>query len=403
MPETVVTELFADFEADALPTFRPPGVAVARRRVRERRWRRRGLLAGLAALLVGAPTGVLAVDGRDAAPRPTPPALGSGPLPERTVTVPGATGRLTDLRFVDARHAWALLDGCTREAMVDCRQTVAWTSDGGVTWQGRGIPDSDGSGQLMPYDPEQLVVATDREYLLLSSRFFASPADSVRRVPTGAAPPLGAQSAWASPSGFRLTCPGEQQECARFQLVRVGSGKAWQQPPLSLDADAGPQLVEGGDGRLWVTTMKEGRSTVVVSDNDGITWQRLPAVPAEARPAVSPDGTEVWLVDSGRGGVWRLVGARWQQRPGLPNVPLDGGFAAAGAGAILVNSHGRIGYWIDGRYVDQPDLRDALAHSGSSVVTVNSLPDGTIVLKGDDAWRIVGVGSGVDRTWTRFS
>ncbi|MGC5018785.1 hypothetical protein [Micromonospora sp. DT47] len=401
MRETAVTELFAELEADAVRTFRPPGATAAQRRVRERRHLRRGLLAGIAALLVGAPAGAYAVAGRDDAPRPTPPTVVSAPLSERKVTMPGAAGTLTDLRFVDARHGWALFDTCTRQAPTDCRRTVGRTTDGGVTWQSQQLPVSDGGAQLIPYDAERLTVATNREYLETTDG-----GETFARYAAGT-PPLSARFASASPSGFRLACPAEQKErgedCKRFQLAKVGPGPLRRQPPLSLDTDAAPQLIEGGDGRLWLATMKDGRSIVVVSDNRGITWQRLPVVNAPAMLAVSPDGKEVWLVDSGQGGVWRLAGDRWQQRPALPNVPIDGGFAAAGEGAIFVNSHGRVGFWVDGRYVDQPELRTALASSGSSVVGVGSLRDGTIVLQGDGAWRIVGVGSGVDRTWTRFS
>ncbi|MBQ0891533.1 hypothetical protein KBX37_00170 [Micromonospora sp. U56] len=400
MRETALDEMFAEFEADALTIFRPPGVAAAQRRVRARRRRRRGLLAGLVALLVGAPTGALAVAGRDDRP-PTPPTPTPGRLTERKVVVPGAAGALVDLRFVDARHGWALFDTCTREAPTDCRRTLGRTTDGGATWQGAALPVGDGGAQLMPVDERTLAVATGGRFLVTTDggkTFTSRP---------GGPPYRDAWSVAETRSGFRLACPAEQEargeDCDRFHLARLGRVPARTQPPLALDTNTRVDLVEGGDGRLWLASLRDGQATVVVSADGAATWRKLPPLTASATLTVSPDGGDAWLVDDRRGAVWRLVGDQWQPRPGMPHAPVDGGFAAAGDGAIFANSHGRVGFWVDGGYVDQPALRDALAHSGSSVVQVGRLTDGTLVLQGDGVWRIVGVGSGVDRTWTWFS
>ncbi|MGN9803241.1 hypothetical protein [Micromonospora sp. L32] len=398
MRETALDEMFAEFEADARTVIRPPGVAAAQARVRARRRRRRGLLAGMIALLLGGPAGAFAVAGRHDGP-PTPPEPPA--MARRTVVVPGAVGELADLEFVDARHGWALFTTCTREAPTGCRRTLGRTTDGGATWQGSALPVSDGGAYLDALDGQTATVVTGQEFHVTTDggRTFTRHPESE--------PPLEQRASPNSPSGFRLACPPELeargQDCASFHLARVDSRPVRQQPPLTLDRGSAADLVEGNDGRLWVSTMTDGRTTVVVSADQARTWRKLPSVAAEGRPVVSPEGTDVWLVDGAERAVWHLVGDEWQPRPELPHRLSANGVAAAGEGAILVNSFGRVGFYVNGSYVDQPALRDALAHSGSSEVALRALRDGTLVLQGEGAWRIVGVGSGTDRTWTWFS
>lgn len=406
MRDTALEEKFAELEADALTIFRPPGVAAAQRRVRQRRRWRRGLLAGITALLVGTPAGALAVAGRhDRLPitPPSPTVTPAGALTERKVVVPGAAGGLTDLRFVDARHGWALFDTCTRETPTGCRRTVGRTTDGGATWQGRELPVTDGMAYLQPRDDRTLTVVAGQRYLVttdggatFTSHRVETPAEAARVAP-------------ASPSGFRLACPADKealgQDCARFHLARVDDAPVPRQPPLALDADAAAQLVEGGDGRLWLATMKNGRSTVVVTDDQAKSWRKLSPVPAPAFLTVSPDGAEAWLVDGSQGGsVWRLAGDRWQQRPGLPDdTGWVGAVAAAGDGLLVVTSrYGGAGFWTDGRFLDLPELREALRGDSTAEARVEVLRDGSVLFSYGRT-QIIGTGRGAERTWTRFS
>ncbi|MEV6815322.1 hypothetical protein AB0M52_24830, partial [Micromonospora sp. NPDC051296] len=132
MRETDLDQMFAEFEATATSTFRPPGVAAARRRVQDRRRRRRGLLAGLVTLLLAGP-GAYALAGRDTdriPPTPTPSPTPDGRLVERKVTAQGAAGSLTELRFVDSWHGWALFDTCGPDedsGRTDCWRDLART------------------------------------------------------------------------------------------------------------------------------------------------------------------------------------------------------------------------------------------------------------------------------------
>ncbi|MFI6263158.1 WD40/YVTN/BNR-like repeat-containing protein [Micromonospora sp. NPDC051006] len=421
MRETDLDELFAEFERRTAPTFRPPGLSAAGRRVRERRVRRRGLLAGVAALLLAGPAGAYALAGRDSdgnppTPAPSPTASPPDDRPvQRKVTVPGVRGELRQLKFVDARHGWALFDTCDSEDVgsTDCQRDLARTADGGATWQRKALPGvvneptTPGGLGLLPVDDQQLTVATGNRYLVTTDGGASFTEHSVD------APPRVTRLAFASRDGYLLRCPDDdglsRSLCNRRQLVRVDGVAVPAQPPLDLRTNADKWLIEGGDDRLWVAVRNGDRMTVAVSDDRAVTWRTLPTVAGAAGLLVSPDGTDAWLVsvdpESGSSSasarrVWALTGNRWQEQPGLP----DDTFAAAAANdgvLALTGVHGGGGYWADGRYVDEPALGGRQRDGGEAFI-VRVLPDDTIVMDYPTG-TFLGTGSGVDRSWTWVS
>ncbi|MGW4498523.1 hypothetical protein ACWENR_07890 [Micromonospora sp. NPDC004336] len=421
MRETALNEMFAEFEADAMTTFRPPGVPAAQRRVRERR-RRRGLLAGVVALLLAGPGGAYAVAGRGGEPTPPTPAPTVSPsptttLPERRAALPGVTGKLADLHFVDARSGWALFDTCDANdpRATGCRRAVGRTADGGATWRPTAPLDAPrGSAYLLPVDERTLTVAVGDSLVVTTDG-----GATWSRHPVGS-PPRAAQAGVATRSGFLVRCPGSSglgdgtrgTSCPRQELARIGAGPVRPQPRVALTPETDSQLVEGGDGRLWLTVRDGDRLAVLVHTIGAATWRALPAVPGAARLLVSPDGTDAWLVTvpdgesdaTGPRKVWQLLGNRWERRPDLPSDAND--VAAANGGVLAVTGASGGGFWTDGRYVDSPELRAGLragltAGTGDSP-WVDVLRDGTVVV-GIGTVRIVGVGSGAVRAWARIS
>ncbi|MFG3706782.1 hypothetical protein ACGF7U_18905 [Micromonospora sp. NPDC047670] len=418
MRETALDEMFAEFESDALTTFRPPGVPAAQRRVRERR-RRRGLLAGVVALLLAGPGGAFAVAGRGGEPTPPTPTPTVSPpptttLPERRAALPGAPGTLADLHFVDSRNGWALFDTCDPNdpGATGCRRAVGRTTDGGATWRPTAALDAPtDSAHLMPVDERTLTVAVGDSYLVTTDG-----GATWSRHPVGSPPPA-AQAGVATRSGFLVRCPGSSglddgargTTCRRAELARVGSGPVRPQPPVALTSETESQLVEGGDGRLWLTVRDGDRFTVLVNTIGAATWRKLSAAPGAARLLVSPDGADAWLVTvaegefdaAAPGKVWQWVGDRWERRPDLPDDTND--VAAVNGGVLAVTgAYGSVGFWADGRYVDSPELRAGLTAGTGDSPWVDVLRDDTVVV-GIGSARIVGVGSGAVRTWTRIS
>ncbi|WP_422734512.1 WD40/YVTN/BNR-like repeat-containing protein [Micromonospora sp. WMMD558] len=422
MREQNLDELFAEFEAQALPTFRPPGVPDAQRRLRERQRRRRGLLAGVVTLLLAGPAGAYAVAGRngdEVSPVPTPspsvsPSPDDNPV-QRRVALPGVAGELRQLRFADARHGWAFFDTCNAadSGAGGCERALGRTTDGGATWRevalpvGGAEPSGPAAVSLLPVDNQRLVIYFEYGYLVTTDG-----GASFTQHPAGN-PPTTAQLALATRSGFVIRCPGDPgtPRCPRQELARVGAGGAPTQPPVTLSADTARHLVEGGDGRLWLAVGDGNRLTVVVSADRATSWRKLPAVSGANRLLVSPDGADVWLVsvndhqsafdvtDWNR--VWRLVGDSWQEGPGLPDDTFS--VAAANGGLLPVSSaYGGGGYVRDGRYTPIPELGGSARADGSDAPTVEVLADDTIVLTGPTA-TFLGVGSGPIRAWTRLT
>lgn len=411
MREINLDQLFAEFEATVAPTFRPPGVEAARHRVNVRRRRRRGLLAGLVALLLAGP-GVYATAGRDA--DRDPPELTPSPdgqVIERKVNPVGVAGRLSELRFVDARHGWALFDTCDPDDSdrTDCRLDLARTVDGGVTWERTPLPGTAnkprpaGRYYLLPVDGRNLTVGVPDGYLVTTDGG-ASFSEHPRE-----APPEVTKLSVATRRGYLLQCPGSGKlieiDCAEWELGRVGAATVPNQPPVTLSREAYKDLVDGGDDRIWVTIRNGGRLTVAVSDDDGATWRKLPAVAGAARLLVSPDGRDVWLINmshdnfdiSSTNRVWRLVGDRWRE---LTQLPPDTNSVAAVNGGLLVvtNPWGNVGYWTGDRYLDAPELRRLT--NGEQSPSVQVLPDDTIVVT-TPTDTTLGTGPTQTRTWTR--
>ncbi|MFG1778815.1 hypothetical protein ACGFIG_20610 [Micromonospora sp. NPDC049048] len=420
MRENDLDDMFAEFEADAMTSFRPPGVPAVERRVRDRRRRRGRLLAGVGVLLLAGPAGAFAAGrGVDPGPPVPTPAPTMSPPPtdellDRKVILPDVSGRLTELRFVDARNGWALFDTCDTPdpGAEDCRRTVGRTADGGVTWRPTApLPDAKGSGRLLPVDERSLTLTVGDGYLVTTDGGAAW-----SRHPFGSPPPA-TQAGSATRSGFLVRCPGRDglgargMQCPRGELVRIGSGPVRPQPPVPLTGETDHRVIEGGDGRLWLTVRDKGRLTVLVSDDAAATWRKLPTATraGAGRLLVSPDGADAWLVTVSESEfsvtaateVWRLVGGRWEQRPGLPDGTSD--VAATNGGVLAVTgAYGTVGFWADGRYVDAPAVTAALRIGADGSPSVEVLRDGTVVVTTGSA-QIVGVGSGVTRTWTRFS
>ncbi|MGC4886000.1 WD40/YVTN/BNR-like repeat-containing protein [Micromonospora sp. DT227] len=401
MPD--LEELFVEFETAAAPTFRPPGVADAQRRIRERR-RRRGLLAGLLAVALAGPASALAVAHRGDRPGPLPapsvsPSEATGRLTVRTVTLPGVRGALADLRFVSSRAGWALFDTCPAEESVSgCRRTVARTTDGGVTWRPTDLPAvPDGLVQILPVDADTLAVTTRGGYLVTTDggrTFTSHPYD---------APPAAVRRVFATPSGLYLGCPpdGVRLDCERRRVLRVSGGQHFRQPPVTMRSDTEDTLVEGADGRLWLAVWSAGRLTVVTSSDQGSTWRKLPTVAGARQLVLAPDGRDVWLIRTDRpNGTWRPAGEGWQPGADLPDDTAT--VAAPGDGLLVVaDAYGGLGFVTGGRYAEVPELREAL-RTPAPDTALGVLPDGTITVRHGPSW-FLGVGRGTDRTWVRFS
>ncbi|MCW3843564.1 hypothetical protein ONA70_26015 [Micromonospora yasonensis] len=409
MPETAVDEMFAEFEAAARDSFRPPGVPEAQRRVRDRRRRRRGLLAGLAALLLAGSAGGYAVAGRGdrSAPSPSPTVSVSptGKVTERKVALPGVPGSLAELRFISGDDGWALFDTCEPGdfSAHGCRRTVARTTDGGASWQRTALtPAPDGAARLMPVDNQTLIVVVGDRYLITDDG-----GDSWTRHPLSS-PPEALWRSVAAPDGPHLGCPASQEgaqppaTCAELKVVLLDGTPLAHQPPVALRPGGENAFLPGSDGRYWLTVTAGDRLTVYTSDYGGGPWRKLPVIPAARHFAISPDGREVWLVRTDRpNGVWRLADDRWRPGPPLPDDTYE--VAAAGDGVLVVSSsYGGVGFVANGRYVDVPELRERLRAKPDDQASVATLPDGTIqILYGET--QFLGIGQGVDRHWIRYS
>ncbi|MEV2237732.1 sialidase family protein [Micromonospora sp. NPDC049891] len=415
MREINLDQLFAEFEATAAPTFRPPGVSDVQHRVRRRRgWRH--LLAGWVALLLAGPVGAYVLTGADGEPLPPNPMpspstalVPDGNLIDRHVGAPGATTAHVQPRFVDARHGWSYSDTCFGQDLIeDCERSLIRTTDGGATWRGITVPPSVAEPEsfdyleLLPLDAQRLVMRDGNRYFLTTdggATFTEHP---------GEGPPTAALFFVATSGGFVIHCPGlnglEPPACPRQQLTRIGGGGGVNQPPVVLASNY--RLAEGGDGRLWVGVKEEKKLTVAVSEDGAKTWRKLPPVTGAASLLVSPDGADVWLVDSQSEDAvpnptrtWRLVGDTWREGARLPG---DTYSVEAGDGGLLwlTRTKGGGGYFVDGRYTPVPEL-DGLWSDPKDVPYFRTLPDGTIELSSPPAIYL-GVGSGTDRTWIRF-
>ncbi len=419
-------QTFAEFEVHAAPTFRPPGMAAARRQVRNRR-RRHGLLAGVVALLLAGPAGAYAMAGRnDQSTPPTP-----GPETIRQFALPQGIGRAIDLQFLNAWHGWALYDGCAPGTDTprsgDCRRTLARTTDGGETWQTRPLTATEGGPgmvYLLPVDARTVTVVDRNRFLTTTDgglTFTTHPIGS---------PPLVAQQSIATSGGFLLRCPDGNmvgsvtyhlragvtdanggEPCQQQVLARLSTGPTPTQPPTPLHFSDAKQLIEGADGRLWLSISNGDGLTVLLSNDAAATWRQLPTPSGAAQLLLSPDGHDVWLFGDGPGQhngsamkrMWQLVGDRWQERIGLP---ADTTSTAVINGGVLVaiSADGNLTYWTAGHRMHHTagPVSPSTFVNGDEHPTIQVLPDDTILI----ATRTVttlGTGTAHTRTWTRLT
>jgi len=421
MAEAGIDERFARFEAEVPATFRPAPLAEVAARARRRRRLRRALFAGVLAIAVGAPAGAVAVAAdHDGRPSPFPPPVvqlsrppaSATPEPirpiERTAALPGVDMTGKQVYPVDATHAWVWYVDCTAEDNPgSCRYALGSTSDGGVTWHRANLPN------LAADKADVIPIAVDARtfaFYALHKRFWQTTdgGASFSSYPA-TAPPRQALSAWARDPGdaFTLLCPGaigfedgaSGIECDREQVVRIGSGPVPHQPTLP---GRPAEVLQAGDGRIWLITNDGPVTRVAVSTDDSRTWTEVGSVPGQAALTVSPDGADVWLVEGhtpdAAATVWRLTGTRFVAQAGSPE---DLGGATAMGGGMLVGAArtssigGSPGYWFGGAFHWIPGLQ---------TTGCNLLRDGTIACYGgQDQSFLLGVGTGTERTWYRLA
>ncbi|WBB93603.1 hypothetical protein [Verrucosispora sp. WMMC514] len=415
MREINLDQLFADFEATSAPTFRPPDISDLQRRMRRRRsWR--SLLTGLVVLLLTGP-GVYATAGLDAdrdPPDPTPSPPPDGQVIERKVDPVGVAGSLSELRFVDARHGWALFDTCERtDDSSDCRRDLARTVDGGETWQRIPVPDAvnrprqEWPVHLLAVDERIVTISIGGGYLVSTdggATFTEHPQE---------APPEATLLSWATRSGYLLRCPGSDPltrvDCPELALARIGAATPPTQPPVALSRDANLGLVEDGDGRLWVTVLQDDRLRTAVGADGAASWRQLPAVSGADKLLVSPDGRDAWLLGRRKGSndlsdlkrIWRLVDDRWREQTELPSD--TNSVTAVNDGMLVVTKvGGNLGYWTGERYIDVPEVRGP-RFEGEELPSIEVLPDDTIVIYTRNTTTTLGVGTGQSRAWIRLN
>ncbi len=406
--------LFAVFEADALPRFRPAPLAdVARRAGSLRRRYRYRVLAGLlAALLV--PVGVVtAADRGDnrPVPRPTPtvtasPAPTESALPpvvpqprQQHVPSPDSGLRLRELRFThDARHAWALFDSCAQDSSGRCRYALETTADAGVSWQRVSVPALPPTGQVLFYPVSPLIAA-----LHARGHGFWVTVDGGRSYTAfpESEPPAAAYAGAEQPypdGRYALMCPyngdfeASVNACGpRATVCPTDGGNCLGAPPLT-----GPlqQVITGADGRVWTISTWHGWSYVSYSVDQAATWIAVPPINTEGVLTASPDGTEVYLVAADPGRVWLIYGRAFVPVPGLPPGLVAPQVVALGGGLLAVREvDGRIWLVGDGRY--RP-----LAGGAQDI---SRLPDGSLILRRADGSVLVGTGDGLTRDWVVYA
>lgn len=413
MADVRIEERFAEFEAQVTGTFRPAPITDMTTRVRQRRRLRRGLLTGFVLALVAAPAGGYAVASRDdAQPTPTPTPTVTGPPrfepDERRITMLDGyeNARLT---MTDAAHGWVLFERCEDEnESATCKYALGVTASAGASWNATMLGTrADGRPvNLYPLDGRTLTVHVIGKGFLLTT----DGGETFTEHPESA-PPV--QALRASVGGdFALLCPGATGfedgagglECARPQVRTVGGDVVSPQPTLRGELY---ELIQGGDGKLWLTSWDGAVTRVAVSYDSARTWQEVGSVPAEnVELTLSPTGTEVWAVADHPAQLWRYDGSRFVAQQGLPAEVFQHNVVAIGDGILAVKDGNDDtfagGFWQDGRYQELPGLRA----SGVSV-----LSDGTLIFteRGPGTVEeakhttVVGTGEGIHRTWARYS
>jgi hypothetical protein len=415
MPEIDLEKMFARLEIETMGTFHQPPVPALAQRGRRRRWLRRGGVAGLLAAVLAVPvTAANLSDRRDALP-PTPPApvvSESAPAStappirattparapvtirpaRRVAALPGMDLPLRQLAVVDARHAWGWFQRCRPQGGGPCEHALGVTSDAGATWRRVTLPDLAG-------DPALRLVALDDRTLAIEA------VDLVAALTTDGGKTFTTYPRTAAPdtveragTEYVVRCPGATGfgggECARKELVRIGSGPVPAQPTLPGDLRV---AVQSANGRLWlvaweVTGGTVSRTRIAVSADAAATWTELPVVPQRAMLTVSPDGQQVWAVGDEPGGVWQVDGTTLVPRGSLPDAVGATDAKAVGDGGLVVaaETNGLAGFWAHGAFTPLSGVRA----SGVDVAR-----DGTVSFSTTDGAWVVGTGNGADRTW----
>jgi len=413
--EIQLDEVFAAFEAETAGTFRPEPLAELAGRVRRRQGRYRlGLLALLTLLLVGPATG-LAVANRRTGPPPTPePTATASPTPRasrstapsltvdperRPVAVPGVDLPLAGVWVLpDALHLWASFDSCV-ETSGGCRYALARSADGGRSWQPVTLPDAQPPGVLNFYPLSPTAVTVHQ----VSDGFWRTTDGGTHwtRFPADQPPP---EALWAGtdplPGGrYRLLCPGatgfedgaKGVTCTRQRLVRVGGTVVDPQPDLPGELY---QVAQGGDGRLWLVSATSSGTRIAWSADDAHTWHEIPTQADNPHLTVSPDGTEVYLVDDFPTRVWRLAGDAFVEVSGVPEGVPDFQVVALGGGVLAICAYdGSAYFWRDG----------TLTALSGQYQAVSPVGDGSVLLRALDGSYLVGAGTGLARSWYQLS
>jgi hypothetical protein len=184
--------------------------------------------------------------------------------------------------------------------------------------------------------------------------------------------------------------------------VKIGEGTVQPQPAVLGDPQ---QVLQGIDGRLWLAsyelTPDHGvtRTRLALSADDARTWTELGSVPGHAVATVSPDGREAWLVADHPSKLWRVSGSTMTAESGLPDN-IDGyQVTAVGDGVLAVSpttfgSPSSAGFWHDGTFTTL---------SGLNGIDARTLPDGSVTFTEKDGGCVIGIGSGLRRTWVQIS
>ena len=418
MAEVELDDVFAAFEAGAVGTFRPAPLVEVARRARRRRLRRRAALAGLLTVLLAGPPGALAFAVRrpDGPAKPTPtapasPRRSASPGPSRAaviepspqvrhVAVPGVSLPVQYVWFLaDAQHAVTLFDSCATMPE-PCSYALGATTDAGLTWSRVPMPDlrtHPGPVNVYPLSTTTLTVHVVGEGYWLTTNGGASYAFSPQSRPPAAA--LRAANNPDAGGAYTLLCPGATGfedgasgiQCPRQQLVRIGSGPVSPQPTLPGEPY---EVLQGGDGRLWLVSATSTGTRVAYSTDAAKTWHEIPTVADNPMLTASPDGSEVYLVDGSAQRLWRLSGTGFTELPGLPANVASYAVAALGGGVLAVDGQlGTAGFWRDGTFTVV-----AGAYLG-----MQRIADGSVAFQSTGPTYLVGTGTGLDRSWYQLS
>jgi hypothetical protein len=352
------------------------------------------LAAATALVAVTGATGAACQPERDATPRASRPApnrpdagrtnggrdVAAGERHNRLAVLTGQ--RPQTMEFVDSSTGYLLFTGCSNR----CRGALFVTFDGGQSWVERPLPVQVADRLQLDVVDANTVVLTAEPGTWFVSR------DTGRTFQESQAPPK--ELFQAGGGHVQIRCPSGDR--CPVQVVRDGQAVP-AQPALPGELRF---ATLGGDGRIWVVSVKDKEANTAVSADGGRTWRRFgPALPLAETGAVqltaAPDSGEVWLVagaGSGPIAIYYADADRW--RTVMVSLNLGPGRVAAAAvgGGALATGSGEFGFVLsDGRWwPSDPPRRVAFLYA---------LADGTVVAGSgpDDVW--LGTGTGPERHW----